>query len=268
MNGKMNNAKGDAIDKPAASVLLKRWGPVALLVIAGAIVLLNGWHKYLSLEQLALHRESLSAFIAGNLILALLIYMALYTVSVALSLPGGAILTLAGGFLFGWFLGGVSTVIAATFGATLVFLIAKSSFGEHLAARAGPWLEKLRNGFQDNALNYLLFLRLVPIFPFWLINLAPALLGVKLQTYIWGTFIGIIPGTFAFTFLGAGLGSVIDAQQKAYETCLAQKGDTECTFSIDPSALITKEILFAFAALGVVALIPVFMKKFKKSSDL
>ncbi len=129
----------------------------------------------------------------------MLAFVALYAAVVALSLPGGAVLTMAGGFLFGWLLGGLASIVGATIGASIVFLIARSALGEFLAARAGPWLSRFRQGFQDDAFSYLLFLRLVPIFPFWLVNLAPALLGVGFVTYVATTFLGIIPGTFAYS---------------------------------------------------------------------
>ena len=138
------------------------------------------------------------------MLLSLLAFVALYAAAVALSLPGGAVLTMAGGFLFGWLLGGIASILAATIGASIVFLIARSALGEFLAARAGPWLSRFRQGFQDDAFSYLLFLRLVPIFPFWLVNLAPGLLGVGFATYVATTFLGIIPGTFAFALAGSG----------------------------------------------------------------
>ena len=173
-------------------------------------------------------------------------------------------LTITGGFLFGWFVGGLATVFGATVGATLIFLIAKTSLGETLSAKAGPWMQKLSEGFQSDAMNYLLFLRLVPAFPFWLVNLAPALLGVSLSTFVIATFVGIIPGTFAFAFVGAGLDSVIAEQRKVYDECLAGQaanGGEACSFSLDPGSLLTPELLAAFAALGVVAIIPVILKK-------
>lgn len=246
------------------SGLAKRILPLAVLAAVAVLVVSQGWHKYLSLEHIAANRDLLKGYIAENYLLTLFAYMGIYVVAIALSLPGGVFLTLAGGFLFGWIVGGFSTVIAATIGATVIFLIAKTSFGEPLAARAGPWLEKLREGFQEDAMSYLLFLRLVPLFPFWLVNLAPALLGVSLPVYIAGTFFGIIPGTLAFSFAGVGLDSVIEAQRTSFEQCkAAQQG--KCTFSLDPSALITTELLIAFAALGGVALIPVILKKFRKT---
>ena len=114
------------------------------------------------------------------------------------------------------------------------------------------------------AFSYLLFLRLIPVFPFWLVNLAPGLLGVPFWTYVTTTFIGIIPGTFAFALAGNGLDSVFDAQQASYESCLAKVGEgghDSCVYGIDPGALLTTDVIVAIVALGVVALIPVVAKK-------
>ena len=244
-----------------------RWLP--LIALAGLMVLVfaMGWHKYLSFKTIGLNYEALQGFIGENLLIALLIYMGIYIAVVALSLPGGLIMTLSGGLLFGWQIGAPATIIAATIGATLIFLIAKSSIGETLAAQAGPWIGKLREGFQENALSYLLFLRLVPAFPFAVVNLAPALLGVPLRTYVIGTFLGIIPGTAAYSFAGAGLGSVVEAQNKIYNACVGQKGENACEYTIDISALVTKEFIIAFAALGFVALIPVAYNWYKKRNE-
>ena len=239
---------------------LERWWPVLLLVGLAGFVYAMGWHRYLSLETISSNREALRAAVTDNYVQTVLLFMAVYAVAVALSLPGGAVLTVLGGFLFGPVWGGAIAVVAASVGAIAIFLAARTSLGEPLAARAGPWLDRLRGGFQDNALSYLLFLRLVPAFPFWLVNLAPAFLGVTLRTYVIGTVVGIIPGTYAFAFVGAGLDSIIDEQRAAYESCLAS-GDVACEFSLNAGALITTELLVAFAALGLVALIPVVIKK-------
>ena len=242
---------------------LMRWLPVIVIVGLMSLVFAMGWHQYLSFKTIGLNYEALQAFISDNLITALLLYAGLYIAVVALSLPGGLIMTLAGGLLFGWQIGAPVTVIAATIGATIIFLVAKTSFGETLAAKAGPWLGKLRAGFQENALSYLLFLRLVPAFPFVVVNLAPALLGVPLRTYVLGTLVGIIPGTAAYSIAGAGLGSIVEAQNKVYAACVAAKGEGNCAYTIDFSALVTKELVFAGAALGVVALIPVAVNWFR-----
>ncbi len=246
---------------------LRRWAPVAVLAGLMALSFAMGWHEYLSFKTIGLNYEVLKNFIADNFVIAIFAYVLLYILVVALSLPGGLVMTLSGGLLFGWLATAIAAVFGATIGATILFLIAKTSFGETLAARAGPWLGKLRAGFQENALSYLLFLRLVPAFPFFVVNLAPALLGVPLRTYVLGTFFGIIPGTTAFSVLGAGLGSAVESQNAIYNACLAKHGSqaaSVCTYSIDTKALVTPELLAAFALLGVVALIPVALKKWSK----
>jgi len=247
--------------------MFRRFLPLACLIAAVAMAYMAGLHKYISLNAVAEHREFLAASVGNNLVLAIFVYCLIYAVSTALSLPGGALLTIAGGFLFGWLIAGVATVFSATTGATLVFLIAKSSLGDFLTQRAGPFVKKLADGFNTDAFNYLMFLRLVPVFPFWLINIAPALFNVRLRTYLITTFIGIIPGTFAIAILGAGLGSVIDRQQAIYDACIAEKGAENCTFNIDAGALLTPQLLAAFAILGIVALIPVAIKYWKARAN-
>jgi uncharacterized membrane protein YdjX (TVP38/TMEM64 family) len=247
---------------------LKRLWPLVLLVCAMAFVFAMGWHRYLTIASLAENREALRGFIEAHKLFSLAAFVALYAAAVALSVPGGAVLTLAGGFLFGWLLGGAASVVAATIGATAVFLIAKSTLGSVLAARAGPWLSRFREGFQEDAFSYLLFLRLVPIFPFWLVNLAPGLLGVGLTTYVATTFLGIIPGTFAFALAGNGLDSVIEAQQASYQSCLAKMragGQESCSYSLEPGSLLTTELIVGLVALGVVALVPVAVKWIRRA---
>jgi len=249
--------------KAAGRVWAKRWLPLLALGAAMALVFGMGWHRQLTLENIAAHRYALKAFLDAHAVLAPLIYAAVYVAVVALSLPGGLVLTLTGGLLFGCFLGGVLAVIAATVGATVVFLIARSSLGDSLVHKAGPWLARLRAGFQKDALSYLLFLRLVPAFPFWLVNLAPALLGIPLRTFVIGTFIGIIPGTFAFASAGAGLDSIIAAAKADHAACVAAKGERSCTLAINAGSLVTKELLLAFVLLGLIALIPTVLKRWR-----
>lgn len=256
-----NTAGARQKQKPLAVRLL----PLVLLVIAGAAIWLSGLLDYVSLQQLAENREVLNAYVAANLVVAIAVYIGIYAAVVALSLPIASPLTLAGGFLFGWLLAGLSTVIGATLGAVIIFILARTALADTFARKAGPLLGKFRAGFQEDAISYLLFLRLVPLFPFWLVNLAPALLGVRLRDYVIATFFGIIPGTFAYALTGAGLDSVLIAQENAYDQCVAQNSAENCTFGLDPAHLITPELLIAFAALGVVALIPVVIKRFWKN---
>jgi len=246
---------------------LKRLWPLVLLGCAIALVFAMGWQRYLTLAELAARRDALRLAIAEQPLLSLLAYVGIYAGCVALSLPGGAVLTLAGGFLFGWLVGGIAAIVAATIGAVLVFLIAKTALGEPLAARAGPWVDRLRKGFQEDAFSYLLFLRLVPIFPFWLVNLAPGLLGVGLGTYMLATAIGIVPGTFAYSIAGRGLDSLIEAQQAVHQSCLAKMGSdaqNSCPFVLEPQALLTPGLLAGFVALGFVALLPIALKRLKR----
>lgn len=238
------------------------------LAPACAVILLGagyafGLHHYFTLQSIAENRAVLADYTANHLFLAVAAFMAVYTAAVAVSFPGASILTILGGLLFGWALGGATAIVAATLGATIVFQLAKSSFGDVLAKKAGPFLSRISAGFADDAFNYLLFLRLVPAFPFWLVNIAPALADVKQRTFVTATFLGIIPGTFAFAFVGAGLDSVITAQQASHVKCIAEKSQAECPFGLSVSSLVTTELLIAFAALGVVALIPVIVKKWK-----
>jgi uncharacterized membrane protein YdjX (TVP38/TMEM64 family) len=246
---------------------LKRLWPLLLLLGAGGFIVAMGWHRYLTLEHLADNRDALRTIIQGNYLLALAAYIGLYAVTVALSLPGGAVMTIAGGFLFGWLAGGLASVVAATIGATVVYLVAKTTLRDVLVAKAGPRLKRFADGFREDAFSYLLFLRLVPVFPFWLVNLAPGLLGVSFATYVLTTFLGIIPGTFAFSLAGNGLDSVVEAQQAAHQSCLAKAGEggqESCPYGLDPSALLTPELIAGLVALGLVSLIPVALKWFRR----
>ncbi|ASP36027.1 TVP38/TMEM64 family protein [Labrenzia sp. VG12] len=237
---------------------VRKWLPLAILALFMAIAFSQGLHKELTLSNLIMQRQDLAGFVDQNLFLAIAAYLLLYTCAVALSFPGASLLTIAGGFLFGWWLGGISTVFGATLGACAVFLVARSSFGEVLTGRAGPFLSRLAEGFRANAFHYLLFLRLTPVFPFWLVNIAPAIFRMPLPSYALATFVGIIPGTFAFAFIGSGLDSVITAQEAASPGCAAAG-----TCEIDVSALVTPQLLAAFFALGIASLIPVVLKKLR-----
>ena len=235
---------------------IRKWLPLAVLALLMILAFSQGLHKELTLSNLIMRRQELVGFVDQNIVLAILTYLAAYTVAVALSFPGASLLTIAGGFLFGWVLGGFATVFGATIGACAVFLVARSSFGEVLTKRAGPFLSRLAEGFRNEAFNYLLFLRLTPIFPFWLVNIAPAIFQMPLSSYAIATFVGIIPGTFAFAFIGSGLDSVIEAQEAANPGCAAAG-----SCQVDVAALVTPQLLLAFFALGIASLIPVALKK-------
>lgn len=241
----------------------KRWLPVGVFAVLIGLAYFSDLHRYLSFTTIAEHRDLLKSFVAQHLFAAVVIYMAVYIIAVALSLPGVAILSIAGGFLFGWALSAPVTVVAATAGAVIIFQIVKTSLGAIVAERAGPFVKKFSTGFAEDAFNYLLFLRLVPAFPFFAVNAVAGLCRVNLKTFVIATIIGIIPGSIAFAWLGTGLDSIIDAQAKIYRQCVATSGEANCMYEFDASFLITREILIAFAVLGVVALIPVALKRWK-----
>ena len=202
--------------------------------------------RYASLDALKQNRETLQAFVTDNGLFAVLGFGAIYAIVVAFSLPGGAIMTLTAGFLFGTVGGGLIVVVGATLGATALFLIARTTLGDVLRAKAGPFLAKMEDGFRENALSYLLVLRLIPAFPFWLVNLVPAFLGVSTVTYVIGTFFGIIPGTFVFASVGAGLGAILDAGQDP-----------------DLGIIFRPDVLGPLVGLALLSLLPVVYKKYQ-----
>jgi uncharacterized membrane protein YdjX (TVP38/TMEM64 family) len=209
-------------------------------------------------------RDRFHHFLAEHAALSVLAYVAIYTVAVTLSLPCGLILTVAGGLLFGWLVGAAAAVVGATLGSDAGVPDRAHRRGSSFCQRAVPWLARLSEGFQKDALLYMLFLRLVPAFPFWFVNLAPAVLGVPLKTFVLGTFLGILPATLAFASAGAGLDSVIMAAKNEYAACAALQGLEKCTLTIHASSFLTKELIQALILIGVVALIPVAIKNVKK----
>lgn len=227
---------------PQRCFSMRRLLPLGLLLAAWIAFMLAGGYRYVSLSALAENRDWLGALVERWGTAAALCYIAVYGLLVALSVPGGAALTIAGGFLFGTWLGALCAIIGATLGATGIFLVARAGLGG-LARRAGPLAGKLEAGFRADAFNYLLVLRLVPILPFWLVNLVPALVGVKLQTFVLATFIGIIPATVVFASLGNGLGSVV--QQP------------------DAGILLRPSVLLPILGLALLALIPVGYRRWR-----
>lgn len=219
-----------------------RRGWIILGLLAAAILAahLSGLSDRLDLEAVKARRLELLALVEGHPVAAALGFVALYALVVSLSLPVAVLATLLGGFLFGPVLGTVLAVTGATAGASVVFLIARSAVGEGLRRRAGPLYERVAKGMRANALEYLLFLRLVPLFPFFLVNIVPALFDVRLRTFVIATAVGIVPGTFVYANLGRELGTLSSL-----------------------SDLVSPMVLLAFLLLGLVALVPVGYKRWK-----
>jgi uncharacterized membrane protein YdjX (TVP38/TMEM64 family) len=193
---------------PQNRISARRLLPLGLLVAAGIAFVAIGGGRYLNFAALAENRDWLCGLVQRWGVVAGLLYIAVYAGLVALSVPGAAVLTIAGGFLFGPWIGTLCAVVGATLGATGIFLATRAGLGG-LAQRAGPLAGRLEAGFRADAFNYLLVLRLVFIVPFWLVNLVPALVGVRLSTFVLATFLGIIPGTFVYASFGNGLGDVV-----------------------------------------------------------
>jgi len=224
----------------------RRYIPVAVVFVGIGAFLVSGAYEYLSFDALSRHRADLLQFAADHTVWAVLVFAIAYVVITALSFPGGVWLTLAGGFVFGGWVAGGLVVFAATIGATAIFLAARYAFADLFRARAGSNLAKMEDGFRENAFNYLMFLRLVPVFPFWLVNLVPALLDVRLRTYVIATFLGIIPGTFVYAHVGAGLGAVFE-----------NGGEPNLGIIFQP------EVLLPILGLAGLSLIPIVYQKLK-----
>lgn len=187
----------------------RRFVPLGLLVLAGGLFVALGWHRYISFKALEDNREWLCGIVQRAGASAVIAFILAYAGLVALSFPAAELLTIMAGFLFGRWLGTAYAVAGATVGATVVFLAARAGLAG-LTARAGGFAFRLAAGFRDNGFNYLLALRLVPIFPFWLVNLAAGALGLRLRVYVLATFIGIIPASLIYASLGTGLGALIE----------------------------------------------------------
>jgi uncharacterized membrane protein YdjX (TVP38/TMEM64 family) len=222
----------------------RRWAKLAIAaVFVGGIVAFFalGGQRYLSLDTVKANRDALLAFADRHFVAALVVAFAVYAGTVALSLPGGLVLSLTMGFIFGRWVGTALVVLAATVGATLVFLAARYLFADAARSRLGTLGQRINAGFTENAFSYLLFLRLVPLFPFFLVNLAPAFTGIPLRTYVLATLIGIVPGTFVYVNLGRALGRIDSLQ-----------------------GLVSQDTLVAFGLLGLFALLPVAWKHWQR----
>ena len=200
-----------APSRPAGRPVLRRLWPVAALALGLAAFLGLGLDEHVTLAALQENRGALAAWVERMGVAGGIVFAACYALAVAFSIPGGLVLTIAGGFLFGPFAGTLYTVLGATTGATLLFLAARYALADALRGKVGGAIDKMEAGFNRHPMSYMLILRLVPVFPFWLVNLVPAFLGVPLRVYAAGTVLGIVPATFVYALLGDGAGAALDA---------------------------------------------------------
>ncbi len=236
---------------PTTGLSLRRMLPLLVIAVVAALgfFLLR---DHLSFQTLADNRDRLIAWRDSHYLTVAAAYLAVYVLVVAFSLPGGAIMTLTGGFLFGLISGTALTVVAATTGASLIFLAAKTGLGDLLHARlvaasSGGLLRRMEAGLRENEVSYLLVMRLIPAIPFFVANLAPAFLGVKVRNYVLTTFFGILPGTAIYTWVGSGLGEVFE------------RGETP-----DLGIIFAPQILAPILGLVALSLLPVLVRTLRK----
>lgn len=225
----------------------KRFSPILLIILLGIIFFIY-FGTYLSLGMLKQHHQVLTQWAHQNYILAVILYILLYILMIAISFPASALLTVAGGFLFGPIWGTLFAVISATTGASILFIAIKTAFGDTIAEEGGIFLQKIEKGFEEAAFSYIMVLRLIPIFPFWLTNIIPPLLNANFRTYVIATFLGIIPTTLVYASVGNNL---------AAKFALGQDPDLGMVFK--------PEILLPILGLAVLSLIPIIYRQFKDS---
>jgi len=225
-----------------------KWGLPAILLCGLAGFFATGLHQLISWETVARHYAEISHFIEQNRAASYFGFVLFYTAVVAFSLPIASLLTLAAGALLGWPSIGL-IVVAATAGASLLFIAARGLFRDVLRARAGPFFAKLEAGFTKNAFSYLLFLRLMPVAPFWAVNILPAFSGMRLAQFIGATAIGIIPGTTVYVAVGRG-----------FDHLLA-RGETP-----NLAVLNTPHIWLPLAGLALLALLPALYRQINPTS--
>jgi uncharacterized membrane protein YdjX (TVP38/TMEM64 family) len=228
--------------------ILRRFWPVALLLAAAAVAWAGGASEQISWASLARNQAALTAWVSSHPITAPSLYILIYAGAVLLSLPESAVLTAAAGLLFGTLFGGMLAVVGSSAGAIALFLAVRYHLADAIAERSGRFLGVIRLGLRRDGFSYLLAIRLVPAFPFWLVNLAAALSGMRLLPYASATVIGIIPATFVFASIGAGLGNV-----------LAAGGTPDLKLIFSPG------ILGPLLGLAALSLLPVVWRRWKRS---
>ncbi|EKD74285.1 MAG: hypothetical protein ACD_45C00008G0005 [uncultured bacterium] len=225
---------------------LSSWFLLIIIAVGLGCLYYFKWYEYLSFSTLKLYHATLQNWVEQYYLIIVLFYMLLYILFVTLSVPGAAFMTIIGGFLFGP-IATLYVVVSATLGAMLLFLAVRTALGEWLTKQVKGWIKKIETEFQENAFNYLLFLRLMPVFPFWVINVVAALLAMRLKTFLSATFIGIIPGAFVYVMVGNGL-DVLFKENKLP----------------NPDIIFTLPILLPLLGLAMLVLIPVIYNQWKR----
>lgn len=252
-------------EDPPGRAARRRWlGLVPLLVLAAASLALaaSGLLHRVTLDGLLASRVELNAFVAARPLSAVALVAVTYVGAVILSVPLSPFMTMFCGFLFGWAGGAALGVLCATAGAAAVFALGRGAAAGLLRRLAGERLRRLSAGFARDAFSYVVVLRLLPIFPFWLTNLAPAAFGVRPRTFVLATFLGLIPGALTYAVTGAGLDGVVAAHESARAACAAA-GAADCANALTWRALVTPQMLAGLAGLGLLALVPLAVRRLR-----
>jgi uncharacterized membrane protein YdjX (TVP38/TMEM64 family) len=221
--------------------------PIVLLATGLVLFFAFGLQRYLTLSSLRAHRVLLLGYVAAHPVFAAGLYASVYTAIAAFGVPGGTVLSITGGFLFGAIEAAALATCAETLGGTILFLAARTAFADYFRLRMGPRVQRFEDGFNRNAFSYLLVSRLIPMFPFPLVNVASGLLGVNARTFIVATFIGIAPATFVFAGLGRGLGRVFDKHKP-----------------LDMHLIFQAQILYPLIGLAILALVPPMVQALRR----
>ena len=224
----------------ARTRLALKWLIGTLFVGVLAVFFAFDGQRYLSLDAVKQNRDALQELTRAHYLASLLIGFVVYTTATAFSVPSGIVLSLALGFLFGRWVATALIVVGGTIGATLLFVCARYLFAEPVRNRLGPAAKRINEGFTRDGFSWLLFLRLTPVVPYFLVNLAPAVTDIRVRTYVLATFVGVLPSTLVFTNLGQALGAIESTRD-----------------------LLAPETIAAFAGLGLVALAPIAIRRWR-----
>lgn len=250
MNG-ASDEPGEAAVAPhgqgRALALVRRFGPLVLVILAVAMAFASGLTRHLSMHELREKHGLLEAYVHTHPLLSLGAYVGLYIVVVALSLPAALVMTLTGGFLFGPWVGGAAAAVGCTLGSGVIFLVCRTAVGDALRGRAGSMVERVEAGIRRDAFSYIVALRLIPVSPFWLVNLALGFVSIPLTTFMAATFVGIAPVSVVY----AGLGSSLNQ-------AFARGGH------IHLHELLRSATIWPLVGLGVLALLPVAMRLIRR----
>jgi uncharacterized membrane protein YdjX (TVP38/TMEM64 family) len=228
--------------------VVRRFWPLLLLLAAAAAAWAGGLTQQIGWPALARNQAVLVTWVASHPIIAPSLYMLIYAGAVLLSLPEAAVITVAAGLLFGTWLGGILAVLGSSAGAIALFLLVRYNLADAIVGRRGRFLDAVRRGLRRDGFSYLLAIRLVPAFPFWLVNLAAALSGMRLLPYVAATVLGVMPATFVYASIGAGLGDVLSA------------GGTP-----DLAVIFSPRILGPLIGLAALSLLPIAWRRWKRS---